>query len=34
MSTKPQMVQSFGKKRNAIAVASVRAGKGMLDVLL
>ncbi|EGR34316.1 hypothetical protein IMG5_016560 [Ichthyophthirius multifiliis] len=34
MSTqqKPQLVQTFGRKKNAVAVASVRPGKGLLKV--
>ncbi|KAL4435539.1 hypothetical protein ABPG74_020315 [Tetrahymena malaccensis] len=29
---KPQLVQTFGRKKNAVAVASVRPGKGLLKV--
>lgn len=30
--TKGQLVQTFGKKKNAVAVATVRAGKGVFRV--
>jgi small subunit ribosomal protein S16e len=30
--TKGQLVQCFGKKKNAVAVATVRAGKGVFRV--
>ena len=30
--SKGQLVQTFGKKKNAVAVATVRAGKGVLRV--
>lgn len=30
--TRPQLVQTFGKKKNAVAVASVRGGKGVFRV--
>jgi len=30
--TKGQLIQTFGRKKNAVAVASVRAGKGVLRV--
>jgi small subunit ribosomal protein S16e len=29
---KGQLVQTFGKKKNAVAVANVRAGKGVFHV--
>ena len=31
-STKVELVQCFGKKRTAVAVATVRHGKGLLKV--
>ena len=30
--TKGQLVQTFGRKKNAVAVASVRSGKGVMRV--
>lgn len=30
--TKGQLVQTFGRKKNAVAVATVRAGKGVMRV--
>ena len=30
--TKGQLIQTFGRKKNAVAVASVRAGKGVFRV--
>ena len=32
MPEAPQLVQTFGRKKNAVAVASVRAGKGVMRV--
>ncbi len=29
---KGQLIQTFGRKKNAVAVASVRAGKGVFRV--
>lgn len=29
---KPELVQTFGRKKNAVAVATVRKGKGMVKV--
>lgn len=28
----PQLVQTFGRKKNAVAVATVRAGKGVMRI--
>ncbi|KRX09557.1 Ribosomal protein S5 domain 2-type fold [Pseudocohnilembus persalinus] len=32
MSSRSELVQTFGRKKNAVAVASVRTGKGVLRV--
>ena len=32
MTDKPQLVQCFGRKKNAVGVAAVRKGKGVLRV--
>jgi len=31
-STRPDIVQTFGRKRNGIAVATIRAGHGLIRV--
>ena len=28
----PQLVQTFGRKKNAVAVATVRTGKGVMRI--